>query len=373
MEAIKEPDWTVVGIMGSAKGAAGAADGDVLGTDHLLAGITASKGAARQALADAGATRTAVMALLRDAWERGVTREGDDDADETVASRDLLGEDGDRRTRFTGAAARALTSAMEQAWGEGAKKFGAVHLLRALLEESAGEEDAAEESTGEEKTGKRTREPNRAVVLLTACGVSPRTVLSLLDGDTPPQEGDLDPLLHPTRDVLLGRSHYRHKVLWKRWLLKRIGVNWASRPAWWVSMETHEQARRLGHDTVGTEHILLAVLATHEVALRYPHMKDESAPTPDTRYTGSERLARMGLDHATVHSALTTGRVPLTADARPAEQYLDEAASPGRPPADAPADTPTTDPGTGPLVDLLLKEETRARQLIESLAPTPDH
>lgn len=357
-EPVREPDWTVVGILGSARGAAGASRGEAIGTDHLLAGITASKGAACQALADAGATRTAVAALLRDARERGVTREGADDADATVASTDILGDDGSRHTRFTGAAARALTSAMQRARREEAKKFGAVHLLRALLEEDPGD-----------GTGER----NRAVVLLAAAGVSPRTVLTLLDGDTPHPENDLDPLLHPTRDVLLGRSHYRHKALWKRWLLKRVGVNWASRPAWWVSMETHEQARRLGHDAAGTEHILLAVLATHEVVLRYPHMRDESAPTPDTRYAGAERLARMGLDHATVHSALTTGRVPLTADARPAEQYLDEAASPGKPPTDAPPDAPTTDPGTAPLVDLLMKEDTRARQLIEALATTPDH
>ncbi|MBT3155496.1 hypothetical protein HTV45_32440 [Streptomyces sp. CHD11] len=366
MEPIKEPDWTIVGILGSARGAAGASSGEAIGTDHLLAGITASKGAARQALADAGATKIAVAALLRDARETGVPREDADDAGETVASRDLLGEDGDRHTRFTGAAARALTSAMEQARREDAKKFGAVHLLRALLEEDL-EEDT------EKDTGDGTREPHRAVVLLADCGVTPGTVLSLLDGDAPAPEDDLDSLLHPTRDALLGRVHYRHKTLWKRWLLKRIGVNWASRPAWWISMETPEQARRLGHGTVGTEHILLAVLATHEVALHYPHMRDESAPTPDTRYSGAERLARMGLDHATVHSALTTGRVPLTADARPAEQYLEEAASPDRPPTDAPAHAPTTDPGTGPLVDLLLKEETRARQLIDALAPTPDH
>ncbi len=357
MEANTEPDWTVVGILGSARGAAGASGGEAIGTDHLLAGITASKGAARQALADAGATGTAVAALLRDAGERGVTREGADDAEETVAARDLLGEDGDRRTRFTGAAARALTSAREQARREGAKKFGAVHLLRALLEEN---------------TGEGSREPHRAVGLLAACGVSPRTVLSLLDGDAPHRTDDLAPGLRPTRDALLGRGHYPHKALWKRWLLARAGVNWASRPAWWVSMEAHEQARRLGHGTVGTEHILLAVLATHEVALRYPHMRDERAPTPDTRYGGGERLARRGLDHATVHGALTTGRIPLAADPRPARQYLDEAASPGRPPTDAPAGVPATDPGTGPLVDLLLKEATRARQLIDVLAPAPE-
>lgn len=368
MEAIKEPDWNTVGILGAARGAAQASGGGVIGTDHLLAGITSAKGPARQALADAGATRTVVAALLRDGEDRGVTRAGDDDEEGSVAAQDVVGDDAGRHTRFTGAAARALTTAMEQAQREDAKKFSAVHLLRALLEE--GTEQSTETDTKAENTAD-TAGSNRAVAMLHAGGVSSRTVLSHLDGGTAPQEDDLDPLLHPTRDALLGRTHYRHKTLWKRWLLKRVGVNWASRPAWWVSMETHDQARRLGHDTVGTEHVLLAVLATHEVALQYPHMVEENAPTPDTRYTGSERLTRMGLDYATVHSALTTARAPLTADARPVEQYLDETTSPA--PEAASDSESATDPGTGPLVELLLKEDTRARQLIDALSTTSDH
>lgn len=347
MGAIKEPDWTTVGILGSARGAAGATGTEAIGTDHLLAGITAAKGPAREALANAGATRTVVGAVLRDVTERKTATGGDDDEEHSVAAQDVLGDDGGRDGRLTGAAARALTAAMRRAEREGAPKLGAVHLLPELLEED-----------------------NRAVGLLAACNVSPEAVRAHLNGDTPGEEDGLDPLLHPVRDILLGRSHYPHKPRWKRWLVKRVGINWASRPAWWVTMETHEQARRLGHGTAGTEHILLAVLATHEVALRHPHMTGEGAPTPDTRYTGSERLARMGLDHATVHDALTGDRVPLTPDPRPAEQYLDEAASPAKSRPAAPGTSP--DPGTGPLVDLLLTEPTRARQLVEALATTPD-
>ncbi|WP_223863479.1 Clp protease N-terminal domain-containing protein [Streptomyces sp. 5-10] len=63
--------------------------------------------------------------------------------------------------RFTGAAARALTAAMEQARREGAAKFSAVHLLRALLEED-----------------------NRAVEVLGVCGVPPQAVRVRLDGGT---------------------------------------------------------------------------------------------------------------------------------------------------------------------------------------------
>lgn len=346
MGAIKEPDWNTVGILGAARGAAGATGGGAIGTDHLLAGITAAKGPAREALANAGATRTVVGAVLRDLTDRKTAFSGDD-VENAVAAQEVLGDDGDRGVRLTGAAARALTAAMRRAEREGAARFGAVHLLPELLEGD-----------------------NRAVGLLAACGVSPEAVRAHLDGGTPDQEDALDALLHPTRDILLGRAHYPHKPRWKRWLAKRVGINWASRPAWWVTMETHEQARRLGHGTAGTEHALLAILATHEVVLRYPHMAGEGAPAPDPRYTGGERLARMGLDHATVHGALTGDRVPLTPDPRPVEQYLDEAASPN---ASRPAGTSPTDPGTGPLVELLLTERTRARQLVEALTATPGH
>ncbi|GAA2332983.1 hypothetical protein SVIO_107890 [Streptomyces violaceusniger] len=42
-----------------------------------------------------------------------------DDAGGSVAARDVLGDDGGGGVRFTGAAARALTVAMEQAGGTG--------------------------------------------------------------------------------------------------------------------------------------------------------------------------------------------------------------------------------------------------------------
>ncbi|MFE7841750.1 hypothetical protein ACFU53_38550 [Streptomyces sp. NPDC057474] len=39
-------------------------------------------------------------------------------------------------------------------------------------------------------------------------------------------------------------------------------------------------------------------------------------------------------------------------------------------PADSGGDS-MADPGTGPLVEILLREETRARQLIDALTATP--
>ncbi|MEV1063260.1 Clp protease N-terminal domain-containing protein [Streptomyces sp. NPDC050263] len=339
MEAIKSPDWNIVGILGAARGARGDAEG-AIGTEHLLAGITTARGPAREALVEEGATKTTLLAVLRDRMHRNGAWTVGDDAEGSVASQDILGDDGDRRTRFTGAAARALTAAMGHAQREDTAKFGGEHLLRGLLEED-----------------------NRAVELLGACGISPQAVRTRLDGGSGSREDGLNPLLHATRDVLLGRGHYRRMSLWMRWLTRLSGVNWASLPASWVKLETYEQARRLGNGVVGTEHVLLAILATHEVALQYPHLSGTSAPDQDTRYAGGGRLARLGIDYASVHRALTAGdRVRLTADARTVEQYLDEAAGLNL--------VSTADPGTGPLVEALLRDETRARQLTDALSGT---
>ncbi|WP_405536883.1 hypothetical protein OG787_28225 [Streptomyces sp. NBC_00075] len=363
VEALIEPDWKTVGILGAARGGALATDGAAIGTEHLLAAITTTKGPAREALAAEGATQTALLAVIRDRMGRDDAWRGADDAEGSVAAQDVLGEDGGRRDRFTGAAAGALTAAMGQARREGASKFGAVHLLRTLLGEDSSTEDRNVEDS--------PAEGNRAVELLGVCGISPQAVRDRLDsgtGGTRGQEDGLSPLLHATRDVLLGRDQYRHLPFWKRWLVKSAGINLASKPAWWTGMETYEQAHRLGNRTVGTEHALLAILATHEVALRYPHLAGENAPAPDTRYAGGERLAGLGIDYASVHSALTGDRVLLTADARPVELYLEEAAGPSAvSTADSGGESPV-DPGTGPLVELLLSEETRARQLVDALA-----
>ncbi|MEJ1201584.1 MULTISPECIES: Clp protease N-terminal domain-containing protein [unclassified Streptomyces] len=336
---VKPPDWNIVGILGAARGAQGGA-GEAIGTEHLLAGITTAKGPARDVLVNEGATKTALLAVLRDRMHRDGAWTAGDDVVGSVVSKEVLGDDGDGRTHFTGAAARALRAAMGQAEQEGAAKFGAEQLLRGLLEED-----------------------NRAVELLGVCGIPPQAVRDRLDGGSGCAQDGLDPLLHATRDVLLGRRHYRLRPFWMRWLINSGGVNWASLPAGWVKMETYEQARRLGDGVVGTEHVLLAILATHEVALQYPHLVGDSAPDQDTRYAGGERLTRLGIDYASVHRVLTAGdRVRLTADARPVEQYVGESVAPNL--------ESTADPGTGPLVEALLRDDTRARQLTEALTST---
>ncbi|MFI8194133.1 Clp protease N-terminal domain-containing protein [Streptomyces sp. NPDC085946] len=268
MEAIKEPEWRTVGVLGAARGARATAE-DPIGTEHLLAGLTTVKGPAREALADEGATKVALLAVLRDREGRVGAWSGDDDTGASVAAPDVLGDDGDRRLRFTGSAAKALAAAMEHARRDGAAKFGAVHLLRGLLEDD-----------------------NRAVETLAACGVAPQALRARLDGDAgSPREDGLTSLLHATRDALLGRRPYRHMRPWKRWLVRGGGVNWASMPV--------------------------------------PHLTGAGDSAFALRFAGGERLAGLGLTYALTHAVLTGGRIRLTADARPAERYFDQVAGPG--------------------------------------------
>jgi hypothetical protein len=147
-----------------------------MGTEHLLAAITMSKGPVREVLAAEGAARTALLAVLRDRTGKDGGWSADDDVEHSVVSEGVSGEGGDRRILFTGAAARALSAAMEHARQGDAGKFGATHLLRGLL---AGD--------------------NRAVEVLEACGVLPRAVLDRLDGGCGGSQDGLDPLLRATR------------------------------------------------------------------------------------------------------------------------------------------------------------------------------
>ncbi|WP_381797205.1 hypothetical protein [Streptomyces niveus] len=102
MQAIKEPDRSVTGILGAARGAAQATTEGAIGTEHLLACITTAKGAAREALADEGPTRTALMAVLRDRKERDAVWSDVDDTEASVAAQDVLG-----RTETGSSASRA--------------------------------------------------------------------------------------------------------------------------------------------------------------------------------------------------------------------------------------------------------------------------
>lgn len=342
-----EPDWKTVGVLGAARAGRPSPDAPI-GTQNLLAGLTTTKGPAGQALSAEGVTKTAVVTVLRRKLNGGAAWSSTDDADASVASTEVLGEHGDKGRSFTGAAAGTLRSAIDLAHAEGAKKLGTVHLLRALLES----------------------DEHRGTELLADCGTSPSAVLARLSGHAEDRDDGLAPALHLTRDVLLGRARYRRMPRWRRWVATTFGVNWAEMPVEWVKRETDEQARRLGHSRAGTEHVLLAVLATHEVITRYPHFAAGHGPTSPGPFAGGQRLAAAGIDHATVLDALRGGGLGLSADPRPVERYFQDAKGAEPQSADR-EDGAVPEQSTGPLVEALLADATRARQVVHRLAP-PD-
>ncbi|MEU1286052.1 Clp protease N-terminal domain-containing protein [Kitasatospora sp. NPDC005856] len=309
-----EPDWHALGGPGDGPG-----DGP-LGTEHLLVAVAGEAGPAGAALAAAGAGADTLRALVREREGRWTAADG------PVVG----GEDG---RPLSGAAARALATATERARRDGEPGCTAAHLLRALLadERSDGLADGLADGPGDGHRGR-----TRAAELLRAAGVAPQAVLDRLDG-AGRQDGDLDPLLRPTREALLARRT-RPAPRWKR--LVRPG---SSAPAAWIRPEADAQAERLGRRTPGTEHVLLALLAVHEVARHEPRLAAEDG--------AGELLSGLGLDYARAHAVLDSGGVMLPADPRAVEAYLADAAG----------------QGTDRLVRALLEEDTRARRLVEAL------
>ncbi|MEU5403860.1 Clp protease N-terminal domain-containing protein [Streptomyces sp. NPDC005963] len=326
------PDWITVGVLGAARGARD--DDGPIGTEQLLAALADEGSGAKTALADVRVTKTVVLSLLRDRAGRADAWTSTDDIDRSVDIEVALGEHGGSGVQLTGAARRAVDTAMALAAGQRAKKLTTVMLLRALLQD----------------------EQSRAAEALRICGTTPAAVIALLDGAEPDPDDGLDLLLWQTRDGLLGYRAYRSLGFFKRWLVASAGVNWASTPITWVKMETEEHVKWLGRDEGRTEHLLLAVLATHEVALHYPHLAAEGlggADLLDTRYAGGRRLHEAGVDYVSVRAAIDRDELDLGGDdPQSVAKYLDAASS---------------DSGTGPLVDALLRDGTRARRLVEAL------
>lgn len=321
-----EPDWHALG---------GPGDGP-LGTEHLLVAVAGETGPAGAALAAAGAGADTLRALVRERKGRWTA----DDGPAAVPDREAPGAVGADGRPLSGAAARALAVATERARRDGEPACTAAHLLRALLADgNAGRGAGSDGNAGNAGRGGANGagpDRTRAAELLRAAGVAPQAVLDRLDGAVR-QSGDLDPLLHPTRETLLARRGHR-APRWKR--LLRPGP---SGPAAWIRPEADAQAERLGRRTPGTEHVLLALLAVHEVACHEPGLAAEDG--------AGELLAGLGLDYVRAHAALDSGGVTLPADPRAVEAYLTEVAG----------------QGTDRLVRALLEEDTRARRLVEAL------
>ncbi|GLF97148.1 Clp protease N-terminal domain-containing protein [Streptomyces yaizuensis] len=343
--AAVEANGTVVGILGAAWGAVPDAC-DIIGTESLLAAVAGAGGPAGKALDGSGATKAAQLAVIRERVEHdhdcgAVCESGwrsGDDRDASVDSAEALGdEDGHPGRRLSGAAARAFTAAAESARREKRAAYTAEDLLRALLSDDG----------------------NRAVETLRTCGITPERVRARLDGGEPgPDGGGLDAALWPTRDALLGRPLPRTRF-WRRLMvgLAQEG-NLATLPVLWATWDSREQARALGQ-TEGTEHIVLALLATYEVVLAHPHMAREGGADPERRFAGGARLAQQGIDYATVRRALADGP-DLGREERDADHYLDAAEA-------------DDDHGTGRLLEALLRDDTRGRRLLESLSDDDDN
>ncbi|MFD7552158.1 Clp protease N-terminal domain-containing protein [Streptomyces sp. NPDC059816] len=333
--------WRVAGVLGAAWGSLPdhVEGANTIGTENLLAALTTGRSTTNKALALAGVTATATMAVLRDHHDGAAVWTSTDDVEHAVGSLDLLGSDGDRRRRLSGAAARAFIHAMDLARREGADEYSQEHLLRGVLADRG----------------------NRATEMLTTCGATVDDVVRRLDErDTRPADDGLHHHLWPTRDTLLGRCSPDANSLWRRLLLRLArGANLAEAPISWTRIDAARLARSSG-GAAGTEHLLLAVLATYEVAQRYPHLalagpgrSASGAPTaPADRFAGGARLHALGADYLMVRRGVEQYGHELGTDDRDVDTYAD---------ALVPGD------GTGPLTDALLRGENRARRLLLTL------
>lgn len=271
------PTGPVTSVLASAFGAAAGGDGRV-DTEHILAGLTIRhSGAAGRVLDEFDVTPVTATAALRNASGQWRSDDVADNGEDHPL--DNLGLH--RPVRYTSAARAALRRATVQAAAEGRTEPDPIDLLRALLADS-----------------------NRAVELLDRCGVERDQLSRRLSGESTARRPDpVEPDLRRTRDILLGRAQYDPVSLPGRFaarFLRMASANYAQAPVGWVRLETDDQARRLGHRQPRTAHVLLAVLATYEVARAYPHMLGGSRRL----YGGARALTELGVSYRAAREAL---------------------------------------------------------------------
>ncbi len=232
---------------------------------------------------------------------------------------------------FTPAAAEAMRRAAAAAAAEGRPTCSPVDIARALLDDP----------------------DNRAVEMLTFCGVDIPALRQALQSGQPAVVPDrLDPELLRMRDILLGRDKYPKPSGWRNWLLSLAvssRLNYAEHPLIWIRMEAFEQARRAGRARPGTDDVLLAALATHQVARAYPHL---SQPARD-RYNGAQSLADAGLRYRAAYEVAQD--TDLGTDPQSLRSYV----------ASMPKDTATL------LRLVLVGQDNRATRLLTALGVDP--
>jgi ATP-dependent Clp protease ATP-binding subunit ClpA len=319
----------VSGAYGAAAGLSHGPPVIPMDTVHLLLGtLSTSRGSAvRRALAHLGVTPTTVMAVLRRRYHDGTGWAHDDAGTAPTADPSLdaivtaLTERRGRLRRakrrvpgmsFTPAALRALHGALVEAMIAGSTEVDPEHLVVALLTDPA----------------------SRVAELLTVFGIDREVAYrSAVEAahtgrfDASTADG-LDIDLRFTRAALLGQARYTAGTVAERLplsLMRMLSLNWAEMPELWALLDATHHAWRSGQPTVGTDHLLLGVLATHEVAHALPHLLPTDAPQ---RYRGGAVLSEHGVTHTRVKQTLasaidaTTRRAGLDQPAVDALQAL---------------------------------------------------
>jgi hypothetical protein len=280
------------GATGSAAGATlaagGSSDDVVISSEHLLACLLGEDDPAQRALADLTVTSRTVFTVLRRKHQAASwsAAEPPGEAPPRLSDADLGRPDprrGLRRRRraqkpmiVTPAVSRAVHRARaEQPTGP----LGIRELLLALL---------AEPDT-------------RAAEVLTALDTSATAIHARLTAAAyPAQRRDADPTVHLARAMLLGRATCRPNSRSQGLVLRmgeRMELNWADGPAAWAAVVAQERAQRLGHPAVGSDDLLLGILAVHQVAHAAPAVLLPA--DADRHYAGGHVLAEFGVTHQT--------------------------------------------------------------------------
>jgi hypothetical protein len=300
---------------------------DPICSDDLLVGIT-STGPAAAILEAVELTPTVARTVSR--HQRGTWSSTDAGGVGPDGPTELVMAENGEPAHFTPAAAEAMRRAAAAAAADGRPTCTPLDIARELLDDP----------------------DNRAVEMLTFCGVDIPALRQALRSGRPAVAPDrLDPELLRLRDVLLGRDKYPKPSGWRNWALKLAVVsrlNYAEHPLIWIRMEAFEQARRAGREQPGTDDVLLAVLATLQVARAYPHL---SQPAKD-RYNGAQALVNAGLRYRAAYEVAQN--TDLGTDPQPLKGYL----------ASMPKDTAT-------LLRLILVGDNRATRLLTTLGVDP--
>ncbi|MFY1631790.1 Clp protease N-terminal domain-containing protein [Solwaraspora sp. WMMB335] len=327
------------GVLAAAYGLSGA--GRPIGTEHLLSALTLRAGGPVAAALDrVDLTPTVAFAVLRDRADDWHSDDGGRHVGSAgptpLAAGVPAGRHGQRPG--TAAACRAFAVAASVAADTGSRVVSPGDVLHGLLADTT----------------------NRATELLAWCAVDPARLANASGGAAPRERvARVGVELHATRDALLGRRRCPAESPADRlsgWLLHRMRVNLARQPVYWLRRDAVDQARRSGFRHPRSEHLLLALLATHEVATAYPELSARYAH----RYDGGRRLADAGLRYRDVLAVAHAHREQLGMDAAPVAAFL-PAAGRGEP------------AGTGEVLRALLATGgNRAVRLLDLLGPHRD-